>query len=163
MNYIIRKAKRADIPRIAEILVFVKRISFFPIFKDEEYAFNELQVLSVANECAAPELLEQHWVYDDGGIIKGLMRIEGEELATLYVDHFFQSQGIGARLLDFAVRECGVRFLWALEKNEGAVRFYARHGFLPSGERKLEEGTSEFLVRLVRSSERPAPDCRAGL
>ena len=72
----------------------------------------------------------------------------GRELAKLYVDPFFQRQGIGARLLDWAVRACGARTLWALEKNEGALRFYARHGFALTGEWKYEEGTTERLVRL---------------
>ena len=35
----IRRARNEDVGRIAEILVFVKRINFFPIFQDEEYAF----------------------------------------------------------------------------------------------------------------------------
>ena len=68
----------------------------------------------------------------------------------LYVDTFFQNMGIGAALISFAVREKQSNFLWALEKNTKALRFYERHGFCPTEERKLEEGTSEYLVKLKR-------------
>ena len=46
----IRKATLQDISRIAEILVFVKRIKFRPIFKDDDYSFGELQVIPVAEK-----------------------------------------------------------------------------------------------------------------
>lgn len=35
----IRKARKEDISRIAEILVFVKRIKFRPIFQDDDFSF----------------------------------------------------------------------------------------------------------------------------
>ena len=51
------------------------------------------------------------------------------------------------------MRELGVTRLWALEKNERAIAFYARHGFFPNGEKKLEEGTEEYLIRLERKCD----------
>lgn len=63
----IRKARPDDLSRVAEILVFVKRIKFRPIFQDDDYSFGELQVLLVAKQYA--ELLDRIWVYDDKGIV----------------------------------------------------------------------------------------------
>jgi putative acetyltransferase len=37
-----------------------------------------------------------------------------------------------------------------LEKNEKAIRFYERHGFIRTGEKKPEEGTTEYLILLRR-------------
>ena len=145
----IRKATEKDLSRIAEILVFVKRINFRPIFQDDEYSFGELQVLSVAEEYKNPDILNNIWVYDDG-IVKGLIRIEGQEIKELYVDAFFQNQGIGAKLIEFAKKEFQVSFLWAVEKNVGAIRFYARHDFYPTDDKEFEEGTTEYLVKLKR-------------
>jgi putative acetyltransferase len=48
--HMIRKAVSHDVSRIAEILVFVKRIKYRPIFQDDDYSFGELQVLPVAAE-----------------------------------------------------------------------------------------------------------------
>ena len=143
----IRKAETRDLSRIAEILVFVKRINYRPIFQNDAYSFGELQVLNVARQYAAPEILGRLWVYDDG-IVKGLIHIEGEEIRELYVDHFFQGQGIGAQLIEFAKERFLCRHLWALEKNTAAIRFYRRHGFFSINTRKLEEGTTEWLVLL---------------
>ena len=87
----IRKATENDLSRIAENLVFVKRINFRPIFQNDDYSFGELQVLTVAEEYSNPDILSHIWVYDDG-IVKGLIHIVGQEIKTLYVDAFFQNQ-----------------------------------------------------------------------
>ena len=145
----IRKATAQDLSRIAEILVFTKRINYRPIFKNDAYSFGELQVLSVAEEYAAPDILDHIRVYDDG-IVKGLIHMEGEEILELYVDHFFQNQGVGAELIEYAKSRCSARFLWALEKNVKAIRFYEAHGFHKTDTKELEEGTTEYLIRMER-------------
>lgn len=145
----IRQATVKDISRIAEILVFVKRSNFRPIFKNDDYSFGELQVLSVAKEYARPDILNHIWVYDDG-IVKGLIRVEDEEIRELYVDSFFQNQGVGAELIEFAKSNFPVQFLWAIEKNAGALRFYEAHGFHRTDIKKYEEGTTEYLIMMER-------------
>lgn len=143
----IRQATIRDISRIAEILVFVKRINFRPIFQDDEYSFNELQVLTVAKQYSDPEVLSRIWVYDDG-IVKGLIHVVDKELVELYVDFFFQGQGIGSQLMEYAKSNFPVEYLWAIEKNTDAIRFYLRHGFCLTDQKKYEEGTTEYLVML---------------
>ena len=54
----IRKATKEDISRIAEILVFVKRMKFRPIFQDDYYSFGELQVFPVAKKYANADILD---------------------------------------------------------------------------------------------------------
>ncbi len=143
----IRQATIRDISRIAEILVFVKRMKFRPIFQDDEYSFNELQVLTVAKQYSDPEVLSRIWVYDDG-IVKGLIHIVDKEIVELYVDFFFQGQGVGSQLMEFAKSNFPVEYLWAIEKNTDAIRFYLRHGFCLTDQKKYEEGTTEYLVML---------------
>ena len=46
----IRKAEKKDLSRIAEILVFDKRMNYRSIFKNDDYSFHVLQVLDVAKE-----------------------------------------------------------------------------------------------------------------
>ena len=100
----------------------------------------------------ASELLDSYYhfyVYDDG-VIKGIMEIDGHELVTLYVDSFFQNEGIGSQLVKYAIEYHQIQYLWALEKNVNAIRFYKRHGFFVSDEKKFEEDTIEYLVKLKR-------------
>ncbi len=146
----IRKATIKDISRIAEILVFVKRMNYRSIFNDDSVSFGEIQVLPVAEEYSAPEILNNIWVYEAEGIVKGLIRIVDKEIVELYVEHFFQGQGIGAELIEFAKKEHEANFLWVLEKNTSAIRFYQAHGFYVTDTKQLEEGTPEYKVRMVR-------------
>ena len=46
----IRTATASDLSRIAEIYVFNNRINYLPIFKDVEYSFKKLQVISISND-----------------------------------------------------------------------------------------------------------------
>lgn len=150
----IRKASLQDVSRLAEILIFAKRAAYRPIFQNDAVSFGQMQVLPLAQEyLRCPEKLENIWVYDDE-FVKGMVHIQGLQVKELYVDYFFQHQGIGAQLLDFAVRDRGARFLWVLEKNKAAIQFYEAHGFVFSGQRMLEAGTPEFLQKMEWQAER---------
>lgn len=140
----IRKAEIKDISRIAEILVFDKRMNFRPIFSNDDYSFNELQVLKVAEEYSRPEKLDNIFVYDDG-IVKGLIHIEGTEIAELYVDYFFQDQGIGGKLIEYAKREHSADRLWAIEKNVNAVRSMKPMVFGFRAKGNMRRGRRNFL------------------
>lgn len=144
---LIRKANKTDLSRIAEILVFNYRLYFYPIFQSDEYYFDELGVPSLMQEYETG--LDTLYVYDDG-VVKGFIKIEGTYIARLFVEPVLQNGSIGSQLLEYAIREHHADHLWALEKNVKAIRFYERHGFSATGEKKTEEGTSEYLVLLKR-------------
>ena len=149
MNHI-RKATIQDISRIAEILIFTKRMHYRPIFCNDQVSFGEMQVLPLAQEYMEhPERLENIRVYDDG-FVKGMIHVEGNWIKELFVDFFFQGEGIGGKLVNFAIQEYNVRYLYVLEKNESAIRFYQKHGFSLTQERELEQGTPEFIVKMER-------------
>lgn len=149
MNHI-RPATPADLPRIAEIEVFNYRLNFYPIFRSDEFYFDELTVPNLMQTRAA--FIADILVYDDG-VVKGFLHYGGDEVRRLYVEPVLQGQGVGAALLEYAISELHVTLLWALEKNPRAIAFYQRHGFRVTDERRLEEDTEEYLVRLVRSKE----------
>lgn len=146
----IRSATPADLPRIAEIEVFNYRLYFYPIFRSDEFYFDELTVENLIR--ARAEIIPHTFVYDDG-VVKGFLYHRGDEVVKLFVEPVLHSQGVGAALLEYAVRELHVTHLWALEKNERAIAFYRRHGFVPTGERRLEEDTEEYLMRLKRRKQ----------
>ena len=113
MNHI-RKATIEDVSRIAEILVFTKRMNYRPIFQNDKVSFGEIQVLPLAQEyLKTPELLEPIWVFDDE-FVKGVLHVENGQIQELYVDSFFQNQGIGASLIDFAIQKCQAKSLFVL-------------------------------------------------
>lgn len=157
----IRKATVKDASRLAEILIFTKRCTYRPIFQNDPVSFNEMSVLDLAlhfrDDASA---LDGIYVYDDG-IVRGMMHIREHtlpdtktvfQLEELYVDSFFQKQGIGKLLMhDFLKKaheqNAASAFLWVLEKNLSARSFYEAFGFRSSGERKLEPETPEYLLK----------------
>ena len=147
---IIRKAKLDDLARIAEIEVFNYRLNFYPIFKDDAFYFGEMQVLNVTQTNKSH--MDQLWIYDDNGIVKGFLWVDDKQIKKLFVEPVLQSQGIGAKLLEHAVSELGATYLWALEKNTRAIAFYKRHGFMVTDEKMFEEDTAEYLVKLTRTN-----------
>lgn len=145
----IRDAGPGDVSRIAEILVFSKRTHYREIFHDDAFSFGKLQVLPIAQEyLELPERLNGIRVYDDG-FVKGMIHTEGDEIAELYADPFFEGQQIGSALMADALSRILHPRLWVLEKNEAAIRFYRKHGFIMTGERILNEGTPEYKLRMA--------------
>ncbi len=149
MGYI-RKAVTQDASRIAEILIFTKRMNYREIFKNDEVSFGEMQVYPLAKSYIEDsDKLANVWVYDDG-IVKGMLHIEETQIEELYVDTFFENQGIGTELMEFAINKLNCECLWVLERNKKAIHFYNKFGFKPIGERQKEEGTTEYVIKMRR-------------
>ena len=146
MNYI-RQAVVDDLGRIAEIFVFNYRLNFYPIFKEDTFYFEELTVSNLMESFAKE--LDSIWVYDDG-VVKGFIQIEKREVKRLFVEPVLQGKAIGTELLEYGIVEMDANHLWALEKNIKAIAFYKRHGFDTTNEKKYEEDTIEFLVRMEK-------------
>ncbi len=150
----IRPARAEDAWRIAEIFVTNYRMNFYRFFKNDEYYFGELNVADTAEEYAeGSEALAHTYVYDDG-VIKGFIRVIGGLVEKLFVEPQFQSGGIGAKLLRFAVNEKGAENLWALEYNERGIAFYKRNGFRLTGDRIIEDEVVP-LLKMSRSVREP--------
>lgn len=150
MNDKIRQACGSDASRLAEIEIFNYHLNFYPIFRNDSFYFGDLQVSDKINEyLKAPEKLKNTYVYDDG-VVKGFVTVENSEVKKLFVEPVLQGQGIGTELLGYAAAEMKCEFLWALEKNVKAIAFYKRSGFYRTSERKLEEDTDEYLIKLKR-------------
>ncbi len=151
----IRKAKVTDIPRIAEIIVFGKRVAYREIFHNDMESFNHLQVVDLANEYYRNnKLLDNMLVYDDG-IIKGAInrqyRKDTVEICDFYVEPFFKNVGIGTQLLSRLIQEARQEkrrliYLWVIAENINARKFYEQKGFSATGETKIIEGTDKLDV-----------------
>ena len=146
----IRPAAPKDAARIAEIEIFSYRLSFYPIFQNDWFYFDSLQVPKLIQEYEKQtDLLKRSFVYDDG-VVKGFLRLNGTQVEKLFVEPVLHGSGIGSLLLKHAVGMHGADHLWALEKNTRAIAFYQKHGFHLTGERTPEEDTNEYLVRMAR-------------
>lgn len=160
----IRPAAQQDASRLAEILVFSKRMAYRDIFQDDYGSFVALQVLPLAQQFLCRQNLTGFFVYEEAGILKGLARWKEPksgvaELLLLYVDPFFQRSGIGsALLLKFlqAARQAGAAWakLWVLEKIRLPAAFTKRRGFPPPGPPKGKKGIRFFSWNTKKRSKK---------
>lgn len=146
----LRKASNMDISRIAEILIFTKRTTYRPIFKNDNVSFNEMQVLKEIEKLSQPSALDNIYVYDDG-IVKATVKIEdiGEKtkVSEFFVDPFFQGEGIGTKILNNVIEKSKEVFLYVLDKNERAIRFYVKMGFKYTGEKEEFLNSGFYMLK----------------
>jgi GNAT superfamily N-acetyltransferase len=118
----IRRARIDESDAIAEVyersyetLTFLPRLHTL----DEYKAFMARQVVE-----------DDVWVWDESETVLGFMVLRGEnDLFLMYLEPSATGRGIGAALLEHAKRERPRGFtLWTFQQNEGARRFYERHG-----------------------------------
>lgn len=99
----------------------------------------------LSNFAAVQEQLTQAEVYvyeaDEG--VEGFIGLVGDFIAGIFVNGDRRSCGVGRRLLDYAEQGHGALSLDVYQKNERAVAFYIREGFVVSSE-QLDEATGEM-------------------
>jgi GNAT superfamily N-acetyltransferase len=71
------------------------------------------------------------------------------ELMSLYVAAGHRGSGVASDLMYLAIGAAPAH-LWVFEKNPRAQAFYAKHGFLFDGHRKVDDDTSLWERRFVR-------------
>lgn len=153
----IRKAEKKDASRIAEILIFTKRTAYRSIFNNDKVSFGEMQVLPLALQLQNnADMLNGYYVYDDE-FVKGIICLKANdneiEIKELYIDSFFKGLGIGSELVKFADSfKVDTISLWVLEKNLAARSFYEKNGFINLKERKIEEGTEEYILKYCKKT-----------
>ncbi len=117
----IRRATDDDVEAVGRIFVDTRdQMDYLPRIPDED----------------RPKLggwiMERHeiWVADERGRVTGFAGLTPGRLDHLYVDPEAQNRGVGTALLERAkiLQPDGLQ-LWVFQRNEGARRFYRRHGF----------------------------------
>lgn len=87
------------------------------------------------------------YVFDDGEV-RGFIGLDKSYVAGLFVRGNSRGMGIGRHLISHAVSLKGSLSVHVFSKNEGAMRFYLKNGFLPVSSSENEDtGESEVLLR----------------
>ncbi|MDR6864851.1 GNAT family N-acetyltransferase [Phycicoccus sp. 3266] len=95
------------------------------------------------------------WVAQDDDTLVGFLALmPPDQLGHLYITSGFTGRGLGTQLLGLAKTRFpdGLQ-LWAFQSNEGALRFYERHGFEPV---EWTEGDNEEQAPDVRMVWKPS-------
>ena len=116
----IRRATSEDVDAVAELYDrSFRTLTFLPVLHtvDEHRVWFGKQFAE-----------HEPWVWDEDGV-RGFIVLTDDELLYLYLDLRWTGRGIGSALLDHAkARRPGGFTLWTFQQNDGARRFYERHG-----------------------------------
>ena len=83
--------------------------------------------------------------------------MDAGEVVVIYVLSEYYDRNIGYRLMNEAISrliEYNTVFVWVLEKNDRAIRFYRRYGFEFDGcKKEWNLGTPVSIVRMIKKRE----------
>lgn len=130
----IRELREADLDQVMEL--WLQSNEQAHAFIKEEYwkgHYREVRKLLPRAEV---------YVYEENGEIKGFIGADGPYIAGIFVDFRSRSMGIGKQLLDYVKLRKSTLTLQVYEKNERAVSFYRREGFIVR-EKLVDEETGE--------------------
>ena len=118
----IRRARASDAPAIGQVFLRARDLmTYLPRIPDAD------------RPKLGTWIVERHdvWVEEQNGRIVAFAGVSPGWLDHLYVDPEEQNAGIGSALLDYAKQLQPDGFqLWTFQHNDGARRFYERHGFV---------------------------------
>lgn len=77
------------------------------------------------------------------------------EIFALYILSEYYGTGVGLKLLQAGLNELSLYSeicLWVLKDNKRAIRFYEKHGFVPTGEESISSkiNAAEIRMKLTR-------------
>ena len=124
MTVHVRRADQEDAPAVADVYLRARHAAvpaLPPLVHDDEDVRAWVDGVLVAQQ--------EVWVAETGGVVVGMMAVNGRWLDHLYVDPAWTDRGVGSRLVQLAKRGREELLLWTFEANTGARRFYERHGF----------------------------------
>ena len=143
----IRELREADLDQVMEL--WLQSNEQAHAFIKEEYwkgHYREVRKLLPRAEV---------YVYEENGEIKGFIGADGPYIAGIFVDFRSRSMGIGKQLLDYVKLRKSTLTLQVYEKNERAVSFYRREGFIVR-EKLVDEETGETEFQMDYTGEQTA-------
>jgi GNAT superfamily N-acetyltransferase len=118
----VRPLRTGESDSIAEVFIASFRgLTFLPTIHTDD------QIRTWIRDQMIPA--HEVWVAEVAGRVVGFAALSGDLLGHIYVHPDEQDRGRGTALFDVVKRERPTGFrLWVFQKNEGARRFYERHG-----------------------------------
>lgn len=123
---LLRPATAEDLPAVADLYLHVRE-SAVPSMPPQVHTVEEVHAYVGGWDLDRRDV----WLAERSGTPVGFLVVDDGWLDSLYVAPEAAGQGVGTALLDVAKGlHPGGFCLWVFESNEGARRFYARHGLV---------------------------------
>ena len=85
-------------------------------------------------------------VRDENGIIKAFMGIHNFKIEMLFISDEKRGNGVGKRLVEYAIKVLNVKYVDVNEQNPQAVGFYNHMGFKVFKKSELDEQGNPFHI-----------------
>ena len=125
-HFVLRPGSQRDTSDIGDVFLAARQqsLAFLPGLDTDD----ETRIRTWIRDTVLPTSVV--WVAEVDGRVVGFFSLDGEKLEHLYVHPRWHDQGIGTALLLKARALAPLRLeLYTFARNEGARRFYERHGF----------------------------------
>ena len=145
----VRIASREDADIVGKVHSDAWKSAYRGIFSDEYIDIDTASkrrnefLDSVQDDTCTYFLLEES--DQAAGIVKTHKSNSTLEIESIYILSEFRGKGLGRQFIDFIKEErAGNIFLWVLEANTNARRFYEKNGFVPTGDTRTITRGGEF-------------------
>ena len=127
-------------------------IAFFRQMVRQEALRHESRTSGKTGESRRPEGLDENGMFGGFAAFAG---IDGDMLEMLFVAPKARGKGVGRQLVEYLVRERGIRQVDVNEQNAQAAGFYARLGFRVTGRDATDPSGRPYPILHLSLGETP--------
>lgn len=161
----LRQATVSDVPLIREVAEKTWPISYQGIISPEQIRYMlDLMYSQLKIEAAVKDPKQAFWLAEKNGVVLGFCGIEHgwpqagfTRIHKLYILPDTQGLGLGKILVDHveqeAVKHGNNQLHLNVNKNNKAIGFYHKHGFITAGEEVIDIGNGYLMDDFVMIKE----------
>jgi putative acetyltransferase len=142
----------ADFPRVVDVWEASVRATHHFLTEADIQFFKPL----VREEL--PRVAQLACKRDDEGQVTGFIGVEQIKVEMLFVHPSWRGQGIGRRLMAYAITTLGASLVDVNEQNTQALGFYLRMGFEVIGRSALDSTSKPFPLLHLRMQDVPVDE-----
>lgn len=140
MKYEVESASPIDFPEITKVWEASVRASHHFLTEEDIQFFKPL----ILNEYL--KNLDTYLVRRDNSSIAGFVGVAEKKIEMLFIEPELRGQGIGKKLLNYAVQYLDAKEVDVNEQNEAAVAFYLSQGFTVKSRSELDSTGKPFPI-----------------
>ncbi len=144
LRTVVSPVREADYNRVVEVWEASVRATH-DFVREEDIAFFRPMV-----RAALPTIIQLVCIRDENGQVAGFLAVVHRKIEMLFIHPDARGQGVGKRLLSYAVDTFGAKELDVNEQNEQALGFYRHMGWQVVGRSELDSTGKPYPILHMR-------------